>query len=184
MKKNKRWIIAGLIIPLLVWTCKVVSDNEGGDQGVENFILELNEISGWAEASIYEFDVNNCHNDAGLNGGAQKYVEEGLVRGFRQIMRTTTDYEADIFVMDFGNSTNATNMFNRIIADYTNNKLPIGGYAETVVSTEENLSGVNTSAHFDRFFIEIKFTGYSKKDDSRVTAQGFIETLEEKVPAK
>lgn len=184
MKKIKNWIIAGLIIPLLVWTCRVVSENEGGDQGVDNFILEVDEISGWTEASIYKFDINNCHQDAGLNGGAQKYVDEGLVRGFRQIMRTTTDCEADIFVMDFGNSTNATNMFNRMSTDYKNNKMPIEGYAETVVITEENLSGVNTSAHFDRFFIEIKFTGYLNKAESRVTAQGFIQTLEEKVPAK
>jgi hypothetical protein len=106
-----------------------------------------------------------------------------MVRGFRQIMRTT-DYEADIFVMDFGNSTNATNMFNRMSTDYKNNKMPIEGYAETVVITEENLSGVNTSAHFDRFFIEIKFTGYLNKAESRVTAQGFIQTFEGKVPAK
>ncbi len=179
MKKIKHWIIAGLIIPLIVWTCRVVSDDEGGDQGVDNFVLEVNEIGGWTQSSIFEFDVNNCHLDAGLDGGAEKYIDEGLIRGFRQIMKST-EFEADIFVMDFGDDSKATNMFNRMSADYKNNKMPIDGYAATVVVTEENLSGVNTIAHFGRFFIEIKFTGYLNKAESRATAKSFIETLEKK----
>lgn len=179
MKSVKNWLITGVGILLLTSVCRVVTDDEGGDQGLRNFKLEANEISGWTEFSCFDFNVSNCSNDAGLNGGSSIYVNEGLVEGFRQIMKTP-DYDADIFIMDFGDNTKANNMFIKISGEYKNNKQPLGNFAESIAISEENGSGVNVCAHFGKFFFEIHFTGYLNKADARNTANGFIELFQNK----
>ena len=179
MRKTKYWILAGMSIFLLAVGCKLVTDDEGSDLGIRSFKLAANEVSGWTETSYFEYNVSNCSDNAGLNGGAAKYVEKGLVEGIKQRLMKS-DYNADIFIMDFGNSSNATDMFDNMSAGI-DPKQPVGDFGMAIAVLDEHLSGVNVYAHFNKYFFEIHFTGYSNKADAKTTAASFIELYENKV---
>lgn len=178
MIRTKHWITAALGVILTIVACEVVSEGDGGDQGLRIFKLGNNEVSGWNESSCFDFNVSNCSSEAGLDGGSEEYINEGMVEGFRQMMQKT-DYIGDLRIMDFGDATKATNMFNKKTSNLSDKKL--GNFAETQAATEDNLSGVNAYAHFGKFYFEIQFTGYSNKTDAKSTAASFMELYENKL---
>ncbi|NLG18157.1 MAG: hypothetical protein GX556_12565 [Fibrobacter sp.] len=170
--------ISVLAVFLTAVSCKLVTENEGDTQGIRGFKLAANEVSGWTESSYFEFNTSNCFSDAGLNGGAKDFTDNGMIEGFRQKM-VSSDYLADIIITDFGSNSNSTKMFN-FKSSTSDDGQKVGNYAETVAFMDENLSGVNAYAHFGKYYFIVQLSGYSIKADARSTAASFLELYENK----
>ena len=175
---RKVFMISAFAVFLTAVSCKLVTENEGDTQGIRGFKLAANEVSGWTESSYFEFNTSNCFSDAGLNGGAKDFTDNGMIEGFRQKM-VSSDYLADIIITDFGSNSNSTKMFN-FKSSTSDDRQKVGSYAETVAFMEDNLSGVNAYAHFGKYYFEIQLTGYSNKADARSTAASYMELYENK----
>ncbi|NLW33834.1 MAG: hypothetical protein GXY77_20485 [Fibrobacter sp.] len=170
-----------LVTFLLFTNCKLVSDDGNDSQGLNSLKLKSEEASGWVESALFDFNVSNCTKDAGLNGGAQKYIEKGLVEGFKQTF-SKSSFNFILIVIDFGNSSNANAMFSKMHTEEVFDEIIIDGFSENEAIIDNSpLSGVDAYAHFGKYYFELHFTGYSKKADAKNAASSFLELFRNKV---
>jgi hypothetical protein len=171
-----------ILVTFLLFThCKLVSDDGNDTQGLNSLKLQSDEASGWVESSLFDFNVSTCTKNTGLNGGATKYIEKGLVEGFKQTF-SISSFNFILIVIDFGNSANANAMFNKMYTEEVYDKLTIDGFSENEAIIDNSpLNGVDAYTHFGKFYFELHFTGYSNKTDAKNTAASFIELFGNKV---
>jgi hypothetical protein len=182
MKKIICSCVAVVSIALLVGvSCKLVEDEGESSQGVNALRLANSDVSPWTEISVdgfKDFKANNMVKE--INGGAQTYVDKGMVAGFKQYM-TGGGKSAELLVLDFGTEASTSAMYS-----YTDNanedKSDAGGYPLTVAQLDNSpMSGVVAIAHFGKYYMELSFTGYNDKSEARSTAASFVEVFEEKI---
>lgn len=173
-------ILAGVILILI--SCKLVEDTGGSGKSVYSLKLGSGDISPWVQIDdgFKEFKPATAFDV--INGGADEYVANGLVEGFFQTL-SNSDKFAEMKIMDLSSTSNATAMYkikNKIIGD----KSPSGNYNDSIAAIDNApLSGVVAYAHFDKYYIELDYTGYDSKTDARTAAANFIQVFDAKIDA-
>lgn len=183
MKKIICSCVAVVSVALLFGvSCKLVEDEGESSQGVNALRLANSDVSPWTENASEGFKAFKASNMFALiNGGAQNYIDKGMVAGFQQNMAGGGEKTAKLLVLDFGTEASASAMYS-----YTDNanedKLNAGDYPQTVAQLDNSpSSGVVAIAHFGKYYMELSFTGYNDKSESRITAASFVEVFEEKI---
>ena len=181
MKKPIVSIIAALGVLLIVTSCKLVMDKDSSNQAVYALKLASGDITSWtqdASEGFSEFKASTL--ETFINGGAPKYVDEGVVEGFIQNMSNSSK-KVIIYVMDFGTASNATAMYAQIDAN-NGSKIEAQSYSLNTAQLDDSpSSGVTAYAHFGQYFIELSFSEFSDKTEARTTAPNFIEVFETKI---
>lgn len=150
-------------------------------EAVNALRLVNGEVSPWTENNeegFIEFKASTMFSL--INGGAQSYVDKGVVAGFQQRMAVDSKY-ADLLVMDYGTEAKASEMY--AWADAANDeKSAVGNYNLSVAELDNSpMSGVIAIAHFGKYYMELSFSGYNDKSEAQATAASFIEVFESKI---
>ena len=181
MKRNLTLIAAIAGVALVIPACKLVMDDESSSQGVYALKLASGDITSWSqdESEGYsEFKASTL--ESLIDGGSTDYTNEGVVEGFIQKMFNGSK-KAEIRVMDFGTESNAASMYSFMDGN-NNSKLEASTYdIATAQLNDKPTSGVDAYAHFGQYYIELRFTGFSDKNDARTTAPNFLEVFETKI---
>lgn len=183
MKKIICSCVAVVSVALIIGvSCKLVEDEGESSQGVNALRLANSDVSPWTEISddgFKDFKANNMVKE--INGGAQVYVDKGMVAGFKQYVETGGGKKAELLVLDFGTEASASAIYSYKV-DGNDEKLAAGTYSEAVAQLDNSaMSGVTAYAHFGKYYLELSFTGYNDKAESRITATNFVEVFEEKI---
>lgn len=180
MKKSIVFVTVCLSV-ILFMSCKLVEDSGESSQGVNALRLSSGDISPWAEDNSGGFITFTASNMQKLvNGGAPQYVEKGLVAGFEQRMSNGSK-TAKLLILDFGTEANAVSMYTKTDNE-NSDKTASGTYPQTVAQLDNSaMSGVTAIAHFGKYYMELAFTNYSDKSESRTTANSFVEVFEAKI---
>lgn len=139
------------------------------------------EVSPWIENNEEEFIEFKASTMFSLiNGGAQIYVNHGVVEGFQQTM-AIDEKLAFLMVMNFGTTSNASEMY--VFTDAANDeKSAVGNYNLSVAELDNSpMNGVIAIAHFGKYYMELSFSGYNDKSEAQATAASFIEVFESKI---
>lgn len=173
-------VAAGSLLVL----CKIVDDEEGGSRTVTSLKIAEGDASGWTEADQgYQAFKTPQELYGIINGGADIYVDRGLIEGFQQEIEIEgSDYYATFMIMDFSNADNAKSMFD-YKADLVSTKESTGTYDDaTAIIDMGQLTGCSGFAHFGQFYLELGFSGYgSNKSDAKNTAVSFMEIIKSKI---
>lgn len=173
------------IILLVCVSCKLVRDDGNASQGVNALRLGSVDVSPWREEPNDGFLVFKASNMFDLiNGGAQMYVNKGMIAGFQQDMSISGEKSARFLVLDYATEDKAIEMYN--YSDASNgDKLNAGNEFPLSVAQLDGspLGGVIAIAHFGKFYMELTFTGFSDKSEAVKTAVSFIEVFEQKIDA-
>ncbi len=179
MRKNVTFVAVVLSVILSgIWSCKLVEDSGESSQGVNALRLASGDISSWAEdqsGGFISFTASNMQQL--VNGGAPQYVEKGLVAGFEQRMSNGSK-AVKLLILDFGTEANAVAMYTKKDSE-NSDKSDVGTYPQSVAQLDNSaMDGVTAIAHFGKYFMELAFTGYTDKSESRATAKSFVEVFE------
>lgn len=163
-------------------SCKLVEDEGESSQGVNALRLANSDVSPWTENASEGFRAFKASNMFALiNGGAQTYIDKGMVAGFEQNMAGGGEKTAKLLVLDFGTEASASAIY-AYKANENGEKLAAGTFPEAIAQLDNSaMSGVTALAHFGKYYLELSFTGYSDKSESRTTATSFVEVFEEKI---
>ena len=146
--------------------------------------FENGEVSGWTEAEeqgYVEFTASDMYSL--INGGAQEFIDKGMVKGFQQQMEKG-DHMYRSYLMDFGTAENADAMFEAKAQDYASTIEVAGSYPDTTAFVQPNAYGYSGYAHFGRYMVVLMFDGYgNEKSQAKTDAVGFLQTIETKINA-
>jgi hypothetical protein len=176
--------IFGLLAVSLLVVCKIVGDEEAsGDRTVASLAIKDGDVTNWKEENQgYRPYTQDNFFDI-INGGADEYINRGLIEGFQQILVISgSDYTATFLIMDMNSDANAKSMFD-FKADAASTKEAAGNYSEsTAVIDAGFLSGCTAYAHFEKFYLELLFTGYaSNLSEAKNNAVSFLEIFKNKI---
>ncbi len=188
-KKFYQSVIIFLVVALFFFGgCNRVSvEEEEAQLNVTQLALESNDIQQWVE----EEDGYNVYKTSEelyqlIDGGADEYLNRGLVEGFQQrLTRTETGYSATIMVMDFGTIEKAANMY-QYFSSRISPVVKAGNYNSSVAVIDPSpLDGCIGYAHFKQFYIELSLMGYgAEKSEAYNNTARFIEIFQAKINAK
>ncbi|MBN1129214.1 MAG: hypothetical protein JXA71_09525 [Chitinispirillaceae bacterium] len=168
----------------LMVLCKGTNDPDSGSSPIKQ-VWELhitdNAVAGWIEdVNRYQiFDTTILFNI--IDGGAPKFIEQGLVGGIVQVMLYDTLFECIIYAEDFGSPQNARNMLNAIKIDVQEMPLRIPGFDSTTAVAKEYIGGAFVAAIFNRFYIELHFSGYEDVQQALGDAASFLQVYRNKI---
>ncbi len=182
--------------------CAVDSNPAGGNGGikagsVEDLELTEDDLSSWSnrEAKLADGTVNGFQvfnsvdelaNDA-INGGAYKYNYDDITRASIQLMQRETSgnriYLVEIRIFNMSTNENARNNIDnsdnsaeKTFDDFEDEDL---GYAKR----EKGATSCTAVAAYDKFYIELLFSGYSSGDDALADARSFLKLFKQKTQA-
>jgi hypothetical protein len=178
---KKALILASIlsVVLLFIFSCELESDSGNSSRGVDALKLTETDITGWTED-----EGGGTYNSETLfdfiNGGAPKYINNGLIEGFIQYM-SKSDRKATIMVMDFGTESNAIAMYNDM-SNRNSSKEKAGNYNLNTAQLDVSpSSGVDAYAHFKQFYIELNLTDFPDKSEAPNVAASIIEVFEAKI---
>lgn len=160
----------------------VVDDNNSsGSVTLDDFRI-TNEISGWSEDAsegYTAFDVVSLYDM--INGGAVKYVDDGLVEGFRQKMTSASGGAYQVMVMDFGSADKAKEFFDLNATEYSQNAASLDGFQQTTAFVYETDLTSEIYAHFEQYYFEIIVSGIANTANATREGKLFVGFYNQKV---
>ncbi len=177
-------------------TCKVVFIND--DSGQKNITVSMlkvinGDISNWKMAqapdSFTLWTAANFYDD--INGGLEVYTDRGPIEiadmhlvgpigsdGVQNVL------EKRSFIMDYGTEANAIEEFNFMKSQNSADAFSFDEYGKNTAFAVPILGGIIAYAHFKKFYIELKFTGFSDQPNAVRTAIQFLSFFESKIGKK
>ena len=175
-------IICMLALPL----CDSGTDPPQDDTVKAADLRIVNEVPGWSEdANSYIEFKTYAELYSLIDGGADIYIDNGLIEGIYQSMtgisgHSDTFYVA-IYAEDFGTASNAETIYNVIVDREMADTIHIDGYSETIAVGSAALGGGGVYAHFGKFYFWLNFTGYSNSEDIAEDAAKFLDIYQSKI---
>lgn len=179
-------VIAILITLSIFISCKIVSGGDGENKVRDIYSLKIGsgEISPWAETEYIPCESPEAFMASRVNGYVVEHQNRGLIEGFIQDLAAGSERSATILAMDFGSSAKATDMYNYKKSEPGNN-MPLSGISESIAIVNNNASdGCSVFFHFDRFYFEISFWGYSDKTEALKDAKTFVQHFQSRINSK
>lgn len=157
-------------ISFILWRCDRVSTVEVESQvTLTQLLIEENDVQQWTQDADGYSTYKTADELYGLiNGGAEEYLNRGMIEGFQQNMsRSGTDYAARVMVMDFGTIEKAVDFYN-FKTSQISPTVKAGDYTPSIaVLDPAPLTGCYGYARFRQFYLEFGFTGYgSEKNEA------------------
>jgi hypothetical protein len=175
-------------ISFITYRCDRVSTEEVESQvTLTQLLIEENDVQQWTQdADGYTTYKTSTELYALINGGADEYINRGMLEGFQQLMsRSGTDYAARVMVMNFGTIAKADDIYN-FRTSQVSPTVKAGDYgAATAILDPAPLTGCNGYARFRQYYLEFGFTGYgSEKSEAYNNAALFMEMFVAKITAE
>ena len=168
----------------ILFLCKGTNGPDESASSI-NYVWELympnDSMPGWEEDraryriydAVFLYDL--------IDGGADKFDNQGLVAGIVQVMFFDTLYENIIYVMDFGSANKAKGMLNTMKTVVGGMPLSLPGFDTATAAATPALGGNTTYAWFSRFYIELYLSGYSDQEKSLQDAATFLAAYKRKI---
>jgi hypothetical protein len=166
-------------------------DEENGNGETPIQIVDLlpgdGEISGWDKGTEPN-DFQEAYDEPGLyyiiDGGAQIYIDNGMVSAVQQIYRgsvVSTDAELVLFITDQGDTTNCENLYNE-----PNVLPPVGTELENLGDEAmiDRSPPFHVSIYFrnDRYFIKITIDKAGEPEAAENIAMAFASNVDSNIP--
>jgi hypothetical protein len=186
-------LVWGLIVVLcsgfVMMGCEEEGDNGngGGSTQIVDLLPGDGEISGWDKGTEPN-DFQEAYDEAGLydiiNGGAQIYIDNGMVSAVQQIYRgnvVTTAAELTLFITDQGDATNCENLYNE-----PNVLPPVGTALENIGDDAmiDRSPPFHVSIYFrnDRYFVKITIDKAGEPEAAENIAMAFASNVDSNIP--
>lgn len=198
VKRALGFFLAGV---LFFSGCAVDSNPTGGDSGakaasVEDLELTSDDLSGWEnrQASLVEGSVDGFQTfnsvdelaENAINGGAYKYNSDDITRASIQLMQRKASgdkiYLVEIRIFNMSTNENARDNIDN--SEHTGLKtLDDFGDEFGYAKYEKGATSCSAFAAYDKFYIELSFSGYSSGDDALTDARSFLRLFKKKTKA-
>ncbi len=132
-----------------------------------------NQISGWneVEETYKRFEPRGLY--AIIDGGADVYIENGLVSGTYQSLKKGKGNQCDIFVEDYGTPQKTLNIFT-IKTESVSESLSLEVSNKKKIRIEEFLGGIQIFFHSKKYYFEISLSGFDSQELALKSAEEFI----------
>jgi hypothetical protein len=149
---------------------------------LDSMIFTNAEISPWKNDTVAYFQGTALYN--GIDGGAGQYLDQGLIETAIQSLNDASPSNDSLnckaYIMDFGTSANAGNMFDTVMSKAVDKKA-FTSFPVSVAGLDDSpLVGIIAYAHFGRFFFQLDLEGYSDKTKAIDDAEKFLTILKSK----
>jgi hypothetical protein len=148
------------------------------------------EIRGWSMApspdSFTLWTANTISDD--VDGGFLAYTDRGVLEiadlhllgplGTDGVRRELAVHS---FIMDFGNDSKAAAMFDFPTARFSGEAFPLPGYDAAEAFARPVLGGISAYAHFDKFYFELSFLGFSDRNEAAAAGKKFLDSFHRKI---
>lgn len=140
----------------------------------EKKYLLTSEIPDWQDLpeTFSSYDTSQLYDL--IDGGATLYNEFGLNDGFYYELEKKSDQNCAIHIMNFGNAQNSQSIYEEQ-KGIISSPVAIPGFSESIALGDELLGGAIIFAHFNRFYLELSFTGYNSSEEVKADARQFLE---------
>jgi hypothetical protein len=129
---------------------------------------------------------DNFYDD--MDGGIEKYLNNGMIEvaDVHMMGPVGADGEQNTlathsFIMDFGNDSNASNIFDYQRTLNSADAFDIPGYKNNAVFGRAVLGGITAFAHFKRFYFELTFVRFLDQAQAIATAVRFLSLFQSKI---
>ncbi|MBN1578764.1 MAG: hypothetical protein JW913_19530 [Chitinispirillaceae bacterium] len=172
--------LCSVCFALIFWRCDCGQGT--AERTVFSAKLGDNDVSQWVQDDE-GYKVYKTYDElyAAINGGAEEYIQYGLIEGFWQKM-TKGSYYVDCSVMDFGTVEKATAMY-QYKADQVSPKTAAGSYPDTIAIIDDSfITGCMGYAHFGQYYLQLSLSGYgANKPEGVQNAARYIEVFEGRI---
>ena len=178
----------------ILWcSCNLIFiENVASDKAVSVGQLKVSntEISNWKlSSSADSFTLWTAANfEQDIDGGYEIYTDRGMIEcgdihmlGPAGSDGVQNEIAAHSFIMDFGNDSNAVDIYNYQKTRYSADAFDIPRYPNTIAFARSILGGITVYAHFKKFYLELNFTGFSDQNHATTTAIQFLGLLKSKI---
>jgi hypothetical protein len=193
-KKGKTIVLILLCLSLfMVCTCNfmfVENVANAKATNVSQLKISGSEISNWKLASSADsftlWTAANFYDD--VDGGIENYLNNGMIEvadihmvgpvgrdGSQNIIATHS------FIMDYGNSSNATAIYNYEKTVNSADAFKLPQYSMTTAFYITKMGGICVYAHLKKFYFELYFVGFSDVTEAAKTAVLFMGLFRSKI---
>jgi hypothetical protein len=175
--QTKKWVKIILFSAISIMLIKAKCGVAPNDSGVTVEDLRLtNAVSGWIDqASMYKaFDVQGYYNLT--NGKAVDFDQAGMQKGIVQQLQKTGKV-SDVTVIDMSTDVKAADIYNFFKLKNTSSFV-ISTYPDSVAFAIYSGGGITVFAHFNKFYFELAFSGYTDPEVAKGDAALFLSTYE------
>lgn len=184
------WTAVVGVLALGIVSCETAQVDDGSAlaDDVAELRLTTADISGWSErpdadVGSYVIQVGGELCNPPIDGACDQYTSNGVVKTLIQYLTRPADpvpYKFDGYVMDFGTAAQARVMFDDAKGSAATT---IAGFADSVAIVNEQTPsfGCTVYAHFGKFYIEIRLSGYDPASVAIADAATFVRVYSEKI---
>jgi len=177
---QKSIVVLFITAGLFLFVCNLSTNktnNTGKATNVSQLFPTETDISGWKKNTTYGYTTWSAAtlNDD-IDGGSDKYTNRGMIEcgDIAMLGPNGEEIKHQSLIMDFGLDSNAAVMFNYKKDEFSTEEVDITGYDNTVAFAHPGVGGVTAFAHFKKFYLELKFEGFS---DQNLAIQAAIQFL-------
>jgi hypothetical protein len=160
------------------------------DLTVEMLKVKNGDIANWRTApdadSFGVWTPDNFYED--IDGGYEVYTDQGLSRAadFHMLGPVGPDGDTEeiakpSFIMDFGSATHAMEMYTYMKSMYSADIVATPGWNDSVAFAKSILGGIAAYVHFDKFYFELNFAGFSDREKALAAAGLFLDFFKGKI---
>ncbi len=175
--------LLAVVVTVLLSSCKLVYRDFTADAQatIYSFRLTNEDLSGWSENPGAPFKVYIGEDLRGpIDGGADKYLERGLIQSSIQSMQNAQNQQVEILVLDFGDPAKATIMYEEVKSSLPDISKSGSFEIEDAFINKGIIGGCDAYAHYGSFYFELKLTGYEDQNQAIRTADLFLRVYDAK----
>ena len=181
MLKAIRIILLGVLL-LFLCLCKAVWINTSKDNdssvatSVGQLMLTTADVTGWQQAGQPFAIFSAATLNQALDGGDIPYIQNGgLIAVGIQEMTGSGGKQVELFCIDYGAEATAFSYFQTWTVQLTVPK-KIPNYNDSLAVFESTGGGTaKVYAHFKKFYIEFRLSGFQDESDALETASLFLD---------
>ena len=187
LKVNYKLLLCAFLSSMCL--CKIVwiNTSKDNDQSLANNVGQLQitptDVTGWKQIAgptgFATFSASNFNQD--VDGGDDQYKKHHMIEVTDQRLEGASGKQLKSFCFDFGDKTNALDMFDEQ-AQLITTKLHIPYYNDSVALAGGGIGGIYTVyAYFKKFYIEMQLTGMQDQSEMLQTAFLFLDLYASKI---
>lgn len=152
------------------------------ENSLSRFQITGQNMKGWAvEEVIKEFGPEELYDI--INGGADVYVNKGLLKGMHQTVVKEGGHQCEIFVEDYGSPEKTKDIF-AVTTETASDSLKLSTGDHQRIRIKEFLGGILVYMHHDNFYFEISLSGYTAAEKAVGDAECFVDFFEKILSGK
>ena len=176
-------IAAGLL--LVVCNLSTNKTTSGGKAtNVSQLFPTETDISNWKKNTTYGYTTWTAANfNQDIDGGYEVYTDRGMIECGDIAMDGPNGAELlhQSFIMDFGFDSTATVMYNYKKDQFSTQAVAISGYDQADAFAYPGIGVITAFAHFNKFYFELQFSGYSDQAQALQAASLFLGLFKSKI---